>query len=97
MRMHAEATYVMRRLAACYAAVRHYINGDLDDASDALRPLHRKLRIRIESLSRTKLTGPLQKELPTPNQNFKKAKGSKSTVPMSSSRSEENTKLSSVK
>ncbi|KAF9433733.1 hypothetical protein BGZ76_009038, partial [Entomortierella beljakovae] len=26
----------------------HYINGDLDDASDALRPLDRKLRIMIE-------------------------------------------------
>ncbi|KAK3848328.1 MAG: hypothetical protein J3R72DRAFT_484541 [Linnemannia gamsii] len=36
--------------SAVMAAVRHHINGDLDDASDALRPLHRKLRIIIESL-----------------------------------------------
>ncbi|KAG0315183.1 hypothetical protein BGZ97_008517 [Linnemannia gamsii] len=41
--------------SAVMAAVRHYINGDLDDASDALLPLPRKLRIMIESLWRSYL------------------------------------------
>ncbi|KAI8596404.1 hypothetical protein EDD21DRAFT_4623 [Dissophora ornata] len=36
--------------SAIMAAVRHCINGDPDDASEALRPLDRKLRIMIESL-----------------------------------------------
>ncbi|KAG0293341.1 hypothetical protein BGZ98_002215 [Dissophora globulifera] len=36
--------------SAIMTAVRHCINGDADDASEALRPLHRKLCIMLESL-----------------------------------------------
>ncbi|KAF9349229.1 hypothetical protein BGX34_001914 [Mortierella sp. NVP85] len=36
--------------SAVMDAVRYWINGDLDSASEALRPLHRKQRIMLESL-----------------------------------------------